>query len=45
MKIADTNTLIIIHRNKKSVDNISKYLNVLEKKQYGLSKILFSKLV
>ena len=45
LKIADTNTLIIIHRNKKSIDNISKFLNVLEKKQYGLSKILFSKLV
>ena len=45
LKIADNNTLIIIHRNKKSVDNISKFLNVLEKKQYGLSKILFSKLV
>ena len=45
MKIADINTLIIIHRNKKSVDNISEFLNVLEKKKYGLSKILFSKLV
>ena len=45
LKIADINTIIIIHRNKKSVDNISKFLNVLEKKQYGLSKILFSKLV
>ena len=45
LKIADINTLIIVHRNKKSVDNISKFLNVLEKKKYGLSKILFSKLV
>ncbi len=45
LKIADINTLIIIHRNKKSVDNISKFLNVLDEKNYGLSKILFSKLV
>ena len=45
MKIADINTLIIIHRNKKSVDNISEFLNVLDEKNYGLSKILFSKLI
>ena len=45
LKIADANTIIIIHRNKKSVDNISKFLNVLEEKNYGLSKILFSKLI
>ena len=45
MKIADINTLIIIHRNKKSGDNISKFLNVLDEKNYGLSKILFSKLI
>ena len=45
LKIADINTLIIIHRNKKSVDNISKFLNVLDEKNYGLSKILFSKLI
>jgi 16S rRNA (guanine966-N2)-methyltransferase len=45
LKIADINTLIIIHRNKKSVDNISRFLNVLDEKNYGLSKILFSKLI
>ena len=27
LKIADINTIIIIHRNKKSVDNIPKFLN------------------
>ena len=43
LKIADINTLIIIHRNKKSIDNISKFLNVLDEKKYGLSKILFCK--
>ena len=45
LKIADINTLIIVHRNKKSVDNISKILNVLDEKNYGLSKILFGKLI
>ncbi len=45
MKIANFNTLIIIHRNKKSEDNISRYLNVLDEKNYGLSKILFCKLI
>ena len=45
LKIANINTLIIIHRNKKSEDNISKFLNVLDEKNYGLSKILFSKLI
>ena len=44
MKIANNNTLIVIHRNKKSMDNISKFLNVLDEKNYGLSKILFGKL-
>ena len=43
LKIADINTIIIIHRNKKSEDNIPKFLNVLDEKNYGLSKILFSK--
>ena len=45
LKIADINTIIIIHRNKKSEDNIPKFLNVLDEKNYGLSKILFCKLV
>ncbi len=45
LKIADMNTLIIIHRNKKSEDNVSKFLNILDEKNYGLSKILFGKLI
>ena len=45
LKIADINTIIIIHRNKKSVDKIPMFLNVLDEKNYGLSKILFSKLI
>jgi 16S rRNA (guanine966-N2)-methyltransferase len=45
LQIADTSTIIIIHRSKKSEDNIPKFLNVLDEKNYGLSKILFSKLI
>ncbi len=44
LKIANINTLIIIHRYKKSEDNISMYLNILDEKRYGLSKIFFGKL-
>ena len=45
LKVANLNSLLIIHRNKKSDDKISKYLNILEEKNYGLSKIFFCKLI
>ena len=45
IKIADINSKLIIHRNKKSDDNISKYLNIIEEKNYGLSRIFFCKLI
>ncbi len=45
LKVADVNTLLVIHRNKKSDDNISQYLNIIEEKSYGLSKIFFCKLI
>ena len=45
LKIANMNSILIIHRNKKSDDNISKYLNIIEEKNYGLSKIFFCKLI
>ena len=45
MKVANLNSLIIIHRNKKSDDKISRYLNVIEEKNYGLSKIFFCKII
>ena len=45
IKIADLNSLLIIHRNKKSDDKISQYLNILEEKNYGVSKIFFCKLI
>ena len=45
LKLADENSLLVIHRNKKSEDNISQYLNVIDEKNYGLSKIFFCKLI
>jgi len=45
LKVADENSLLVIHRNKKSEDNISQYLNVIVEKNYGLSKIFFCKLI
>ena len=45
LKIADLNSLLIIHRNKKSDDKISQYLDIIEEKNYGLSKIFFCKLI
>ena len=44
LKCANSNSLLIIHRNKKSDDKISQYLNIIEEKNYGLSKIFFCKL-
>jgi len=45
LNVADENSLLIIHRKKKSEDNISQYLNVIDEKNYGLSKIFFCKLI
>ena len=45
LKVFDVNTLLVIHRNKRSDDNISQYLNIIEEKNYGLSKIYFCKLI
>ena len=45
LKVADENSLLVIHRNKKSEDNISQYHNVIDEKNYGLSKIFFCKLI
>ena len=45
LKVADENSLLVIHRNKKSEDNISQYLNVIDEKNYGLSKIFFCRLI
>ena len=44
MKITSKKTLIIIHRNKKNSENISKDLILSKEKNYGLSKIIFGKI-
>ena len=44
MKITSKDSLIIIHRNKKITESISKDLIVLKEKNYGLSKIIFGKI-
>ena len=44
MKITSKDTLIIIHRNKKIAENISKNLIISKEKNYGLSKIIFGKI-
>tara|TARA_Y100000590_G_scaffold443119_1_gene572156 strand:+ start:10430 stop:10993 length:564 start_codon:yes stop_codon:yes gene_type:complete len=45
LKIINKKTLIIIHRNKKINEQISKHLIVLREKNYGLSKIIFGKII
>tara|TARA_Y100001970_G_scaffold279854_1_gene387895 strand:+ start:58 stop:621 length:564 start_codon:yes stop_codon:yes gene_type:complete len=44
MKITSNKSVIIIHRNKKIVENISKDLTISKEKNYGLSKIIFGKI-
>ena len=44
MKITSKESLIIIHRNKKISENISKDLIISKEKNYGLSKIIFGKI-
>jgi len=44
MKITSKKTLIVIHRNKKISENISKNLIISKEKNYGLSKIIFGKI-
>ena len=44
-KIAQESTLIIIHRNKKFKENFIKNFKIIREKTYGLSKIIFGKLL
>ena len=43
-KILNKNSLIIIHRNKKSIDKISDKFKIIDERNYGISKIIFCKL-
>ena len=44
-KICKKNHVIIVHREKKSLDNFKDILHPLVVKQYGRSKIIFGKLI
>ena len=44
-KIAQESTLVIIHRNKKFKENFIKNFKIIREKTYGLSKIIFGKLL
>ncbi len=44
MKITSKDTLIIMHRNKRITENISKDIIISKEKNYGLSKIIFGKI-
>ena len=44
-KIVQESTLIIIHRNKKFKEDFIKNFKIIREKTYGLSKIIFGKLL
>ena len=44
IKITSKDSLIIMHRNKKIAEKISKDLIISKEKNYGLSKIIFGKI-
>ena len=41
IKILDKNGIVILHRHKSEMDTIPSSYNLVEKKVYGISKILF----
>jgi len=45
LNIINNKSIIIIHRSKKIKENLSENLNILREKNYGLSKIIFAKIV
>ena len=44
-KALKTNGVIIIHRHKKEEDNFPEKFKIIEKKKYGISKIIFGKFI
>ena len=40
-KMYETNHVVIIHRDKKSMDNLEDYIDTIFSRQYGRSKIIF----
>ena len=41
LKLLNTDGIIIIHRHKKEVDEFPGKFNIILKKSYGISKIIF----
>ena len=41
MRIYENEHLVMIHREKNTVDNLTDCLNVIDIKKYGRSKIIF----
>tara|TARA_B100000029_G_scaffold418185_1_gene423122 strand:+ start:400 stop:969 length:570 start_codon:yes stop_codon:yes gene_type:complete len=44
LKLLKNNGLIVLHRHKKSKDNINDKFNIIRSAKYGISKIIFIKL-
>ena len=44
-KLAQSNTLLIIHRNKKYEDEFVKEFKIIREQTYGISKIIFGKIL
>ena len=44
LKLLKNNGLIVLHRHKKSKDNINDKFNIIRSVKYGISKIIFIKL-
>ena len=44
-ELLDSNGVIIMHRKKGSNDDLSKEFNIIEKRSYGISEILFGNLI
>ncbi len=42
-KLLSKNGILIIHRNKETKDNFPEYLNVIDERIYGVSKIIFGR--
>ena len=42
-KLLKKNGIIILHRNKKTVDILPKFFDIIEIRNYGISKIIFGK--
>ncbi len=40
-KLFKTNNIVVIHRERKTDDHLHEYINIIQTKQYGRSKIIF----